>query len=113
MFRVIDRRRGALRSVQGAQASQKHPVKEHSMMGMSASQIEEGALAVQLAAERDRLVRLCARLTGDAGAAEDLAQETLLEAWRSLGKLRTPDELAPWLGGIARNICLRWARSRG
>jgi DNA-directed RNA polymerase specialized sigma24 family protein len=34
-------------------------------------------------AERDRLVRLCARLSGSMEAAEDLAQETLLEAWRA------------------------------
>src|SRR5262249_38962305 len=44
---------------------------------------------------------------------EDLAQETLVEAWRSLAKLRTPDGLAPWLTAIARHICLRWARRRG
>ena len=30
--------------------------------------------------ERARLVRLCARFTGDVDAAEDLAQETLCEA---------------------------------
>lgn len=35
-----------------------------------------------LAAERPRLARLCRQLTHNAGAAEDLAQETLLEAWR-------------------------------
>jgi DNA-directed RNA polymerase specialized sigma24 family protein len=28
------------------------------------------------------LVRYCARFTGDAFVAEDLAQQTLLEAWR-------------------------------
>ena len=32
--------------------------------------------------ERRRLVRLCATISGDRDAAEDLAQETLLEAWR-------------------------------
>jgi DNA-directed RNA polymerase specialized sigma24 family protein len=32
--------------------------------------------------ERARLVRLCARLTGNIDVAEDLAQETLFEAWR-------------------------------
>jgi DNA-directed RNA polymerase specialized sigma24 family protein len=32
--------------------------------------------------ERDMLVRYCARFTGDAFVAEDLAQQTLLEAWR-------------------------------
>lgn len=69
-----------------------------------------------LAAERARLIRLCARLTGDPGAAEDLAQETLLEAWRLRDRLRDPDNAerrARWLAAIARNICLRWQRSHG
>jgi len=48
-------------------------------------------LAAILPRERDRLVRLCAKLTGDAAAAEDLAQETLLAAWRQVDTLRNPD----------------------
>ena len=39
---------------------------------------------------RTRLVRLCAMISGDAAAAEDLAQETLLEAWRNAHKLHDP-----------------------
>ncbi|HYX49089.1 MAG TPA: sigma factor, partial [Ktedonobacteraceae bacterium] len=45
-----------------------------------------------LAGERTRLVRFCAHLTGNPDAAEDLAQETLLEAWRNQQKLRHQDE---------------------
>ena len=63
--------------------------------------------------ERRRLVRLCATITGDAGAAEDLAQETLLEAWRSAYKLHDPSGADRWLSAIARNVCRRWARRRG
>ena len=69
-----------------------------------------------LAAERARLVRFCARLTGDARAAEDLAQETLLEAWRLRDRLREPSDAngrVRWHSAIARNVCLRWQRSRG
>ena len=40
--------------------------------------------------ERAKLVRLCARLTGNVDAAEDLAQEALVEAWRHSYKLRDP-----------------------
>jgi RNA polymerase sigma-70 factor (ECF subfamily) len=65
------------------------------------------------AGERDRLVRLCIRLTGDPDAAEDLAQETLLEAWRHEADLRNPERWSRWLSGIARNVCLRWMRQRG
>ena len=62
------------------------------------------------AGERARLVRLCARLTGNAAAADDLAQETLLEAWRSQQALRDPDRFSAWLSGIALNVCRRWMR---
>lgn len=61
--------------------------------------------------ERTRLVRLCARLSGDPEAAEDLAQETLLEAWRHVQRLHDPTGRGPWLNAIARNVCLRWRRS--
>ena len=67
----------------------------------------------QLAEERRRLVRLCARVTGDPAIAEDLAQETLLEAWRHADSLRNPEARSAWLSGIARNVCRRWARSKG
>lgn len=58
--------------------------------------------------ERARLVRLCARLTGSRDAAEDLAQETLYEAWRQVYKLHQQEGQAQWLSAIARNVCLRW-----
>lgn len=69
-----------------------------------------------LASERARLIRLCAHLTGNPAVAEDLAQETLLEAWRNQQKLSAPDRLDPgklaqWLSAVARNVCLRWGRS--
>ena len=63
--------------------------------------------------ERDRLVRLCAFLSNDPDAAEDLAQETMLEAWRHLHKLRDPEGYRRWLSAIARNVCLRHGRRRG
>lgn len=62
--------------------------------------------------ERVRLVRLCTQLTGDRQAAEDLAQETLLEAWRCRHKLYDPQDWPKWLSGVARNLCLRWMRER-
>jgi RNA polymerase sigma-70 factor (ECF subfamily) len=67
----------------------------------------------RLAAERTRLVRLCYRLTGDLDAAEDLAQETLLEAFRNAHKLHDPSGYSRWLSAIARNVCRRWNQDRG
>ena len=65
------------------------------------------------AAERGRLVGLCAALTGDVNVAEDLAQEVMLEAWRSIERLRDVELFSHWLSGIARNVCLRWRRKQG
>ena len=63
--------------------------------------------------DRLRLVRLCAMLSGCPDAAEDLAQETLLEAWRNQHKLQDPHGVDRWLAAIARNVCRRWARRHG
>jgi RNA polymerase sigma factor (sigma-70 family) len=63
--------------------------------------------------DRARLVRLCASLSGDREAAEDLAQETLLEAWRHRHKVVDAHGADRWLTAIARNVCLRWGRTRG
>ena len=69
----------------------------------------------ELPGERERVVRLCARLSGDVDAADDLAQETLVEAWRNRSKLRDADGQGrrAWLFAIAQRVCLRWRRSRG
>jgi len=67
-------------------------------------------------AQRARLVRLCAAVVGDPAAAEDLAQETLLEAWRLQDQLTdtsSPGGAEAWLNAIARNVCRRWLRARG
>jgi RNA polymerase sigma factor (sigma-70 family) len=83
------------------------------MTELSDSTLAGEAFDTRLAAERPRLVGLCARLSGDPSVAEDLAQETLAEAWRLLARLRQPEGLASWLNAIARNVCLRWERQRG
>ncbi len=61
---------------------------------------------------RPRLLRL-AHLNGvGADEAEDVVQETLLEAWRHLEKLREPERFASWLDGICRNVCKRHLHAR-
>jgi RNA polymerase sigma-70 factor (ECF subfamily) len=48
--------------------------------------------------------------TGDAHRAEDLLQETLLNAFRSLRELADPKGFRPWLLKIAQNVVLDVAR---
>lgn len=64
------------------------------------------------AGEWSRLVRLCTQLSGSSEAAEDLAQETLYEAWRHRDHLDDPQGQARWHTAIARNVCLRWRHLR-
>ncbi|HEX3722998.1 MAG TPA: sigma factor, partial [Nitrolancea sp.] len=75
--------------------------------------VSTAQFAAVATAERSRLVRLCAHLSGNAEAAEDLAQETLTEAWRQRHKLYDLDGMGRWLSVIARYICLRWAQRAG
>jgi RNA polymerase sigma-70 factor (ECF subfamily) len=63
--------------------------------------------------ERSRLVGLCRKLTGNQDVAEDLAQETLLLAWRRMESLRDPAKRTQWIAGIARNVSLSWLRQHG
>ncbi len=60
--------------------------------------------------ERTRLLHYCLKMVKDKDLAEDLVQETLLEAWKHLHTLRDPSRRTQWLSGVARNVCLRWRR---
>lgn len=62
--------------------------------------------------EHARLVRLCAQFSGDPHAAEDLAQETLLVAWRLRDRLVDASGVQAWLAAIARNVCRHWRRKQ-
>jgi RNA polymerase sigma-70 factor (ECF subfamily) len=74
---------------------------------------EPSELHMALERERPRLVRLCTSWLNDPAVAEDVVQETLLEAWRKIGNLRDPQAFQGWLFGIARNMSLRRLRRRG
>ncbi len=64
-----------------------------------------------LAAARPRLLRIAQKQGVSPDAADDVAQDTLVEAWRHLDHLRTPAAFDLWLNGICRNVSLRWNRS--
>ncbi len=54
--------------------------------------------------------RYAFRLCGCAAAAEDIAQEVFLSAFRNVHQLRSPEASRGWLMAIARNEFIRWGR---
>ena len=55
---------------------------------------------------------LCVKVTGDRTLAEDLCQETAMQALLCLGNLQDPTRFGAWLAGIGLNVCRRHLRGR-
>jgi len=65
---------------------------------------------------QDRIYSIALRLTGDAGDAEEVAQDTFLRAYRALGTYEAKRirelHLRAWLATIAVNVCRNRAARR-
>ena len=59
-----------------------------------------------------RAYRAARLVTGDAAAAEDIAQEAFLAAIRALDRFDLRRPLGPWLHRIAVNRAIDWSRAR-
>ena len=70
----------------------------------------QGDLKAGLEAFRPRIVRHIRTLVRNSADAEDLAQETLLRAYRHLDSLKEPAALGVWLYRIATHISLDFLR---
>ena len=62
---------------------------------------------------RPRLHRYCSRMTGSITDGEDVVQDALFRAYRSLDTFDDGRPLAPWLFRIAHNQCIDFLRRRG
>lgn len=82
------------------------------MTTISSSLVDPGINRCRVTEEdRRALVRTFWAWCGDPTTAEDLTQETLLEAWRSTRQPESAECWRPWLFGIARNVLLRWRQT--
>jgi RNA polymerase sigma-70 factor (ECF subfamily) len=62
---------------------------------------------------RPQLHRYCARMTGSITDGEDVVQDALFRAYRSLDTFDDSRPLSPWLFRIAHNQCIDFLRHRG
>jgi RNA polymerase sigma factor (sigma-70 family) len=65
----------------------------------------------ELVRRRQSTVRgMLRKLCGDAALADDLAQETFVQAWRTLAQLRSAGAFGGWLKQVAVRVWLQHAR---
>lgn len=67
----------------------------------------EGLFMETFERNKDKLFRICRSYAGDQEEANDLFQEMLLNAWRSLSSFKGASSLDTWMYRITLNICLR------
>lgn len=63
-------------------------------------------------AHAGRVLALCARLTGDRSAAEDLTQEAFVKAWEGLPSFRGESAFASWLHRVTVRVVLDEVRAK-
>lgn len=99
-----------------ARAAASYPLKEWSMCDadkalVRQSQDGDSAAFAQLIRKHQRMIHsLTYRMTGSEADAEDLAQETFINAYRQIGSYQGASKFSTWLYRIAINACISWRR---
>lgn len=55
-----------------------------------------------------RLLTYARKYSLSQDSVDDIVQETMLEAWRHIEQLHSPERFDSWLTGICHNVCMRW-----
>jgi RNA polymerase sigma-70 factor (ECF subfamily) len=73
---------------------------------------DEDAFAALVRTHQDQLYRVALRMTGDPSDAQDVVQETLLQAWQHLPGFRGESGFSTWVTRILINRCHNVHRAR-
>ncbi len=73
---------------------------------------DKDAFRVLVDREAPSIIRVCHRVLGDHGEAEDVAQEAFVGAYRALGSWRGDGPFGAWLARIAVRLAIRRASRR-
>lgn len=84
-----------------------HGLTEHEeeLVVRHAQQGDRAAFTRLVERHQDRIYALCFRWLGEAGVAEDVAQDVFLAAWRGITDFRGESAFGTWLVRIAVNKC--------
>lgn len=73
---------------------------------------DRDARLAELMRDREFVQAYCERILGDAASAEDMVQDTYLQAFRHLDRLEQRDSYRPWLATVALHRCRNEIRRR-
>ena len=73
---------------------------------------DESAFSILIQKYQKGIHALAWRKLGDFHHAEEITQDTFLQAYKKLSTLKNPNQFAGWLYVIANRLCLNWMRSQ-
>lgn len=92
---------------------QSHNLPNGGLRGTEGVARDADLLALTSKERRAQLLWDVQRVTKSSEEAEDIVQEALLRAWRSLQQFRGDAQISTWLRAIVRNTAREWLRNRG
>ena len=73
---------------------------------------DDAAFTILVGKYQKSVHALAWRKVGDFHFAEEITQDTFLQAYKKLATLRNPNQFAGWLYVIANNLCKRWKQKK-